>query len=115
MHAEEAAKKVAKDVLGYDTLQIQNRDSLDFKDMSVGALKAALIAAFKLGQQNPQEDPRWYCFDQADSFGDFPTAAEAATQLDDLAKDGMKGLHMACMTEDEFKLYCTNGKFPFSK
>ena len=115
MNAADAAKQVAKDYLGLDSLVTQNRDSLDFKSFHVGELKAALIAAFKLGQQTPEPERRWYCFDAHDSFGPHKTAAEAAAQMETLANDGLKGLHMVLMTAAEFLEYCNTGKFPFGK
>ena len=115
MNAADAAKQIAKDHLGLESLVMQNRDSLDFKSFNVAEIKFALVEAFKLGQQNPKEDPRWYCFDKHDSFGDFASAEEAVEQLAGMAKDGLTGLHMALLTEAEFKQYCTDGKFPFSK
>ena len=117
MKAADAAKKVALDYLGLHTLELQNRDSQDFKSFGVGEIKAALVAAFKLGQQNPQveEEKRWYCFDSFDSFGPHNTAVEAAEQLESMKRDGLTGLHMVELTAEQFLKYCTDGKFPFSK
>jgi hypothetical protein len=115
MNAADAAKQVAKDHLGLDSLVMQNRDSLDFKSFNVAEIKFALVAAFKLGQQNPKVEPKWYCFDKHDTFGGYDTALEAAAQLEYLVADGLTGVHMAQMTEAEFKQYCTDGKFPFNK
>lgn len=58
MNAADAAKQVAKDHLGLDSLVMQNRDSLDFKSFNVAEIKFALVAAFKLGQQNPKVEPK---------------------------------------------------------
>ena len=115
MNAADAAKKVAKDYMGLDTLELQNRDSLDFKSFNVAEIKAALVAAFRLGQQTPEPQRRWYCFDAHDSFGPHDTPAEAAAQLESLANDGLKGLHMVQMTAAEFLEYCNTGRFPFAK
>lgn len=115
MKAADAAKQVAKDHLGLDSLELQNRDSLDFKSFNVAEIKFALVAAFKLGQQNPKVEPKWYCFDKHDTFGSYDTALEAAAQLETMVADGLTGVHMACMSEEEFEQYCKDGKFPFSK
>lgn len=115
MKAADAAKKVALDYLGLHTLELQNRDSQDFKSFGVGEIKAALVAAFKLGQENPAPPTYWFCFGKHDSFGSFSDVAEASAQLATMAEDGLTGIHMALMTEEEFKQYCTDGKFPFSK
>lgn len=115
MKAADAATQVAKDYMGLEDLIIRNRDSLDFKSFGVGEIKAALVAAFKLGQQNPKVEPKWYCFDKHDTFGSYDTALEAAAQLETMVADGLTGVHMACMSEEEFEQYCKDGKFPFSK
>jgi len=115
MNAADAAKQVAREVFKLNDLEPRGRDHLDFQSYGVGELKAALIAAFKLGQQNPRVEPKWYCFDKHDTFGSYDTALEAAAQLETLVADGLSGVHMACMSEEEFEQYCTNGKFPFSK
>lgn len=44
-----AISAVAKDVLGIKTLEAQNRDSLDFHDLSVASIYAALAAAYEAG------------------------------------------------------------------
>ena len=115
MKAADAAKQIAKDYLGINSPEPQNIDSRDFQSYNVVELKAALVAAFKLGQQNHKVEPRWYCFDQFDTFGDYDTLEEAVQQMATLEKDGLTGLHMIQMTAAEFNQYCTDGKFPFSK
>jgi hypothetical protein len=42
---------IAKQHLGIETLETQHSDSLDFHDLSVWSIKAALQAAFDLGSQ----------------------------------------------------------------
>lgn len=42
-------KQIARDVLGINSLEIQNSDSLDFHDVSVWQIKSALENAFKTG------------------------------------------------------------------
>lgn len=115
MNAAEAASRIANDYLGLGTLERQNRDSLDFKSFNVTELKVALVEAFKLGQRTPLLVKKWYCFDRHDSFGSFDTPAEASQHLEGLANEGMEGLHMALMTEEQFQQYCTDGRFPFAK
>jgi hypothetical protein len=46
--------EIAKEHLRIETLETRNSDSLDFHDVSVWGIKAALEAAFKLGQDNPR-------------------------------------------------------------
>lgn len=43
--------KIAKDILGLDTLETRNSDAHDFSDQPVWSLQQALEAAFKAGQQ----------------------------------------------------------------
>lgn len=47
-----AISAVAKDVLGIKTLEVQNRDCLDFHDLSVASIYAALAAAYEAGYQD---------------------------------------------------------------
>jgi len=42
--------EIALDKMGIETLETRNSDSLDFHDVSVWSLKAALEAAYKAGQ-----------------------------------------------------------------
>jgi hypothetical protein len=51
-HKKEVVARIAKTYLEIDTLKVQNRDSLDFHDVGVASLEAALIAAFEAGQQD---------------------------------------------------------------
>lgn len=44
--------KIAKDVLGIETLTVQGRDSLDFHDLNVVLLREALEAAYDAGRRN---------------------------------------------------------------
>ena len=43
-------EKIAQAHLGVETLASRNSDRLDFYDLGVGSIKAALEAAFKAGQ-----------------------------------------------------------------
>jgi hypothetical protein len=43
-------EKIAQEHLGIETLERRNRDNLDFHDVSVTGVKAALEAAFAAGQ-----------------------------------------------------------------
>jgi hypothetical protein len=49
---EQLLNQIAAQHLHIDTLATRSSDSLDFHDISVWGLKAALIAAFKAGQQS---------------------------------------------------------------
>lgn len=42
-------ERIAKDLLGLDTLVTQGRDALDFHDVGVASLRHALEAALRLG------------------------------------------------------------------
>lgn len=44
--------KIAQTVLGIETLETRNSDSLDFYDCSVWSIKRALLLAYQAGQQN---------------------------------------------------------------
>lgn len=46
---DETFTKLAKEFLQIETLETRNSDSLDFKDVSVWSVKAALEAAYSLG------------------------------------------------------------------
>ncbi len=48
---EEIAADIAKNFLGIDPLQTRNLDSLDFYELSVWNIKAALEAAYKAGKE----------------------------------------------------------------
>ncbi len=47
---EKLATETAQKFLDIDTLQVQNLDRLDFHDVGVASLKAALIHMYQLGQ-----------------------------------------------------------------
>ena len=49
---EQAISAIASNHLQIETLETQNSDSLDFQDVAVWSIKAALVEAFELGQQN---------------------------------------------------------------
>ena len=49
LNKSEQFAKIAKNELLIDTLQVRNRDSLDFHEVHVGMVQKALEAAFKLG------------------------------------------------------------------
>lgn len=44
-------QQIARTALGIDTLETQRSDRLDFHDVAVWSLKAALEAAYQAGQQ----------------------------------------------------------------
>lgn len=44
--------KIATEILGIRTLEIQGRDALDFHDLNVLLIKDALEAAYKAGQDS---------------------------------------------------------------
>jgi len=46
---------IAKKHLGIETLETRNSDSLDFHDMAVWNIKAALKAAYEDGERNGRE------------------------------------------------------------
>ncbi len=47
---EATIKKIAEQYLGLETLKTRNLDRLDFQEHSVGAIKAALEAAYEAGR-----------------------------------------------------------------
>ena len=49
---EQLLNQIAAEHLHIDTLATRNRDSLDFHDVSVWGIKAALAAAFEAGQRS---------------------------------------------------------------
>ena len=46
---------IAKTVLRIETLETRNRDDLDFHDLSVARIKAALEAAYEAGRKHSQK------------------------------------------------------------
>jgi hypothetical protein len=44
-------EKIAKEILWLETLDARGRDSLDFHELSVGSIRAALVAAYEAGRQ----------------------------------------------------------------
>lgn len=49
---DQQLQTIATDHLFIETLEMRNSDRLDFHDVSVWAVKAALQAAFEAGQQS---------------------------------------------------------------
>ena len=52
---------IAQTILGLETLDTRNSDRLDFHDLAVWNIKAALQAAFEAGQQagkQPRQTPQ---------------------------------------------------------
>jgi hypothetical protein len=52
MTTEQILASIAKKHLGIATLEIQRSDSLDFHDLAVWSIEAALKAAFEAGKQD---------------------------------------------------------------
>jgi hypothetical protein len=48
--------QIAKDVLGIETLETRNSDSLDFHDLAVWKIREALAAAYAAGMINGRKD-----------------------------------------------------------
>ncbi len=49
-----AIDRIAREILGLETLERRNRDSLDFHDLSVWEIKRALEAAYIAGLRQPK-------------------------------------------------------------
>ena len=47
---KETIRRIAKELLGLDTLETRKGDRLDFSDQAVWQLRAALEAAYKAGK-----------------------------------------------------------------
>ena len=47
--------EIATRILGLETLEARNRDSLDFHDLSIWSIKEALESAFEAGLQTGKE------------------------------------------------------------
>jgi hypothetical protein len=56
MTKDDIILKIAQTQLGIETLELRNRDSLDFHDVSVRRLKEALETAYTAGQLAATED-----------------------------------------------------------
>ena len=48
----ELALQIAQQVFGFRTLDMQNRDQLDFKDVSKDSVRRALDAAYRAGVES---------------------------------------------------------------
>jgi hypothetical protein len=46
-------EQIAAETLNLETLETRNSDSLDFHDVAVWQIRAALEAAFEAGRKNP--------------------------------------------------------------
>ena len=51
----EAVAGIAREILGLETLDTRNSDSLDFSEQAVWTLRAALEAAYTAGLASPQK------------------------------------------------------------
>ncbi len=49
---------IAREHLGIPTLEVRNSDSLDFHEVSVWGVKAALTAAYRTGKKNSETGRR---------------------------------------------------------
>ncbi len=56
MTEENIFTRIAREHLHVETLETQGRDSLDFHDLGVGSIKAALEAAYQAGQEAALKD-----------------------------------------------------------
>lgn len=52
---ENTIGKIATTALGFETLETRNSDSLDFRDLAVWQVKAALEAAYEAGRRNASQ------------------------------------------------------------
>lgn len=75
-------EQIAKAHLGMETLASRNSDSLDFYDLGVGGIKAALEAAFKAGQAaQVQKRPAKILKNAPESFREY---VECGDRIDGL-------------------------------
>jgi len=54
MKMQKEIEKIAAEILGLETLESRNMDSLDFSDQSVWQLKEALEAAYVAGRKEAE-------------------------------------------------------------
>jgi len=52
MSIDESIELIANKHLGFATPAVRNQDCLDFRECAVWRIKAALLAAYKLGRQS---------------------------------------------------------------
>ncbi len=55
MTTQQTIQQIAQKHLGIETLETRNRDGLDFHDLAVWSIEAALKAAFEAGQKAEQK------------------------------------------------------------
>lgn len=50
--ADATASRIAREVLGLDTLETRHSDGLDFHDLAVWQIRKALVAAYEAGRHS---------------------------------------------------------------
>jgi hypothetical protein len=77
---QDALARIAKDVLGIETLETRNSDGLDFHDVAVWTAKAALEAAYDAGgaQRTIYKAELWSPHFHFEALGDTEDNARAA-------------------------------------
>ena len=75
--------RIARDILGLETLETRKRDSLDFHDLAVWSIKEALEAAYAAGGRQPTL--RKALRDLIKASDDLTSAIEHAAVLFDTA------------------------------
>ncbi|MCH7228581.1 DUF6900 domain-containing protein [Haloferula sp. A504] len=50
--ADTTATRIAREVLGLDTLETRHSDGLDFHDLAVWQIREALVAAYEAGHRS---------------------------------------------------------------
>jgi hypothetical protein len=53
--------RIARDVLGIETLETRNADSLDFHDLAIWDVRRALLLAFNAGQSTTTKKEQPSC------------------------------------------------------
>lgn len=81
MNKDQTILNIAKENFNIGTLEVRNRDSLDFHDVSVGSIKHALEQAYQAGIKSTETDnsyhgdklmsPKLYAIEQAKKNGNI--------------------------------------------
>ncbi len=57
MRADDHIGRIARDILGIETLETRNADTLDFHELSVWQIRQALLAAYQAGRRAAADKP----------------------------------------------------------
>ena len=57
MSADNHIRRIARDILGIESIETRNADTLDFHELSVWQIRQALLAAYQAGRRAAADEP----------------------------------------------------------